>query len=250
MSERKIRNDNFETLHLRDQVTPNMQATYTWLRKAGFMTERPDVILFLDDHRGIYIPRDFAQSIDRTRIAGIEASDLDFLINEPDADHYWDVWSEVCDNARVTGTDGTVYTLYQDGALWLIPEGMDYDERTDSWFWATPIRVSLSCSDEDDGTVTIYCEDQRQARLDQSVSVDGQSSRWECPRDMDVAYASLCNFYDLERALTDAGYEVDASEYSPPDDEDLAYWAYRVAAAEAGDEVLDRDAWLEVSNVR
>lgn len=145
-------------------------------------------------------------------------------------------------------------------------EGIECDEETADDLWRTysdawsegmlaevqraarlamPMRVSLSNSDDDDGMVTVYCEDQEQARHDQSVSIDGQSSNWECPSDMDVAYASLCNFYDLSKALTDAGYEVDDSEYSAPDDEDLAYWAYRNACENDGTGILDRDEWLK-----
>lgn len=210
--------------------------------------ERPEPILFLDDHRGIYIPRDFAQSIVRERVTGISDDEYTILEN-PDHELYWDVWSDVCDNARATDEDGNEFRLEQDGALWLIPVGMDYDERTESWFWVTPVRVSLSQSDDDDGTVTVYCDDQRQARLDQSISLNGQSARWECPRDMDVAYASLTNFYDLEKALTEAGYEVDASEYSPPDAEDLAYWAYRSEAEQSGEIVMTREVWLALRSV-
>lgn len=206
-------------------------------------TEQAEPILFLDDHRGIYIPRDFASCIVRERVTGIDAEDYAILEN-PDHEHYWDVWSGVCDSAKITDEHGTVYTIVQDGACWLVPEGMDFDERTESYFWASPVRVSLSNSDDDNGQVTVYCEDQRQARHDQSISLDGQGSSWECPRDMDCAYASLGNFYDLEKALTDAGYEVDASEYCAPDAEDLAYWSYRNNAEMDGDAVEDREAWL------
>lgn len=98
------------------------------------MTKRPEPVLFLDDHRGIYIPRDFAQCIRRECISGIEPSDLDFLATELDADHYWDVWQEVCDRAVIID-QGTTWHLYQDGALWLIPEGMEWSESDDWYVW-------------------------------------------------------------------------------------------------------------------
>lgn len=43
------------------------------------MTKRLDPALFLDDHRGHYIARDFAQCIKRDRLVGVSAEDLDAL---------------------------------------------------------------------------------------------------------------------------------------------------------------------------
>jgi len=108
--------------------------------------KQPEPILFLDDHRGTYIPRDFAQSIKRECVTGIEPSDLDFLIEQMDADHYWDVWAEVIDHAIVTESHDSLskdnpahsetrYRLYQDGALWLIPDGMEWSDENDWYVW-------------------------------------------------------------------------------------------------------------------
>ncbi len=229
----------------------NIKATYRWLKAQGLMilsivdsTDRPEPILFLDDHRGIYIPRDFAACVKRECVTGVDDDTWSTLEN-PDHEWYWEAWQDVCDRAIVTDEKGNTYNVYQDGACWLIPVGMEWDDRTESHFWASPMRVTISNSDDDDGMVTVYCDDQRQARLDHSVSLDGQSSNWECPRDMDVAYASLCSFYDLSAALTAGGYVVDDSEYTPPSAEDLAYWAYRNDAENDDAEVLNREAWLQ-----
>ena len=98
------------------------------------------MMLFLSDSRGIYIPRDFATDIKRECLSGVIMADLDYLArgphdikethNEPahDAEAYWDVWQTVCDNAIVTDTDGTEYTLYQDGDLWLVEQGAESNE--------------------------------------------------------------------------------------------------------------------------
>lgn len=126
---------------------------------------------------------------------------------------------------------------------WYASEAQDWPDRG-------PMRVSLACSDDDDGSVTVYCEDKARAKHEQSISLDGQSAQWECPGDMDTAYASLCNFYDLATALTAAGYDVDDSEYTPPDAEDLAYWSYRQQAEQAGERPLDREEWLESPRTR
>lgn len=97
-------------------------------------------LLWLDDHRGIYIPRDFARSFaDRDKsVTGVSAEDWADLEKGPaqglgsdgeGSETYWDTWSDVCDNAKVTETDGTVYTLWQDGPLWLLEQGAECDER-------------------------------------------------------------------------------------------------------------------------
>jgi hypothetical protein len=89
--------------------------------------------LFLSDARGVFIPRDFAQSIKRDAISGIDLADLDYLEQGPDAEHYWDTWSDVCDNAVITDpSDGTAYFVYQDGDCWLVEQGAQYNEGLDT----------------------------------------------------------------------------------------------------------------------
>jgi hypothetical protein len=106
------------------------------LKGANQMT-KPDMMLWLDDHRGIYIPRDFANSfIDRAKsVSGVSAEEWAVLEDGPDHEWYWDTWNDVEQNAIVTDEDGVKYRLHQDGALWLIPEGMEYSEKTDTYEW-------------------------------------------------------------------------------------------------------------------
>lgn len=95
---------------------------------------KPNPELFLDDHRGVYIPRDFAQCVKREQVSNVTPEQYAILEN-PEHDLYWDVWMEVCDDAVLTSSNGTTYTLYQDGALWLIPDGMEWDDKEDWWVW-------------------------------------------------------------------------------------------------------------------
>ena len=88
--------------------------------------------LYSDSARGVYIPQHFAESIRRECVTGIDLADLDYLAdvekNMAD-DGYWDVWQDICDHAVVTDqSDGTVYTLYQDGDLWLVEQGATFNE--------------------------------------------------------------------------------------------------------------------------
>jgi hypothetical protein len=73
------------------------------------------VSCFLDSARGIYIPQNFAESIDAKDWTGIDAEDLDVLRAGPDHTSYWDAWQNVLDSAETK--DGAV--LHQDGDLFL-----------------------------------------------------------------------------------------------------------------------------------
>ena len=86
------------------------------------------MILLLSDARGVYIPRDFASTIARDRVTGIDEDTYATLEAGPDHEWYWDAWADVCDKAEVTDTDGTIYTVYQDGDCWLVEKGATFNE--------------------------------------------------------------------------------------------------------------------------
>jgi hypothetical protein len=88
--------------------------------------------LFLSDARGVYIPRDFAESIRRECILNVTPADLDELARGPDVEGYWDLWQEIIDVAiLVSATDGTKYRIHQDGDCWLVEDGAEFDENSD-----------------------------------------------------------------------------------------------------------------------
>lgn len=98
---------------------------------------KPDVMLWLDDHRGIYIPRDFANSFaNRDRdVSGVSLDGWYVLEAGPDHENYWDYWDDILNDAIVTDEHGVRYRLHQDGALWLVPEGMEWNETDDTFIW-------------------------------------------------------------------------------------------------------------------
>lgn len=112
---------------------------------------KPKMMLWLSDSRGVYIPRDFAKSFaDRAKsVSGVSEEDWNCLEAGPDGgdtpfawdgnESYWDVWASVCDNAIVTDEHGVKYRVYQDGDCWLIPDGMVWDDETDSFRWEDEI---------------------------------------------------------------------------------------------------------------
>jgi hypothetical protein len=101
------------------------------------MAYQPEPMLWLSDSRGIYIPRDFAQSFsDRdAHVSGVDADTWAILESGPDHEHYWGAWTDVCDRAVITDENGARFTIYQDGDCWLIPDGMDWSDETGFFVW-------------------------------------------------------------------------------------------------------------------
>jgi hypothetical protein len=114
------------------------------------------------------------------------------------------------------------------------------DEQPSAWFRvsieSTPLRVKLTNNGgEDDGSVLVTCDDKGGAEDDQYI--DG--STWESPSDMQEAYTILQDRPMLYDELVAAGYDVDTSEYSPPDEQDMRYWhAVCLASNEASPQEL------------
>lgn len=171
------------------------------------MSDRPEPILYLDDHHGIHIPKCFAEC-DHSLLFGVSDEDLAVLAAGPDGEAYWDAWSDVCDHAFVPliGAHGNPlhdyraemeiardadregraadrdrvlaqipglvrYTLHQDGALWLIPEGMSWNDDAERWVHDAPtdaertefrdgyVACALWCgvvSDDPEATDSVY----------------------------------------------------------------------------------------------
>ena len=101
------------------------------------MIKRPDMMLWLDDARGVYIPRDFALSFkDRaTAVSGVDDEDWQILEAGPEHEFYWDTWNDVEQNAIVTDENGVKFRLYQDGDLWLVPDGMEWSDDEGTFVW-------------------------------------------------------------------------------------------------------------------
>jgi hypothetical protein len=99
---------------------------------------KPVPMLWLSDSRGVYIPRDFAKAfINRSIVSGVSDEAWAILEAGPEHELYWDTWSEI-ERTAVVDTGKCRYTLYQDGDLWLIPEGMKWNERNDWFEWPEP----------------------------------------------------------------------------------------------------------------
>jgi len=99
---------------------------------------RPEPKFWLDSSRGVYIPRDFAESFtDRVNsVTGVSAEDWKVLEAGPEQpdDDYWEVWVSVLDTAIVR-FNGVTYHPYQMNDLWLIPEGMEWSDDEEFFVW-------------------------------------------------------------------------------------------------------------------
>lgn len=100
-------------------------------------SSKPEMLLWLDDHRGMYIPRDFANSF-ANRAAAVQGVDNEtwaILENGPDDEWYWEAWDDVCGHAIITDGAGVQYRIYQDGDCWLVPVDMEWNDETGTFEW-------------------------------------------------------------------------------------------------------------------
>jgi len=80
----------------------------------------PDSELLFDEASGIYIPQRFAKEIYRGDVSGVANYEYDILEQGPEHEDYWNVWTDVLDNARLHGYKSEYY-LHQDGCVWAVP---------------------------------------------------------------------------------------------------------------------------------
>jgi hypothetical protein len=72
--------------------------------------------LFADSAMGVYIPQYFAETANRDEFKYVDENQWSILESGPEHESYWDIWSEVLDNAE-TICGGI---LHQDCDLWIV----------------------------------------------------------------------------------------------------------------------------------
>lgn len=86
-----------------------------------------NAILFADASRGIYIPQHFAEALaeDARVVYDRNLDDWEsikpILLDGPDHPDYWEAWETTINYAKLRH-GRKVYSLWQDGDLWLLPE--------------------------------------------------------------------------------------------------------------------------------
>lgn len=78
-----------------------------------------NIQFLLSDAHGQYIPKKFVTDFDLSKFSSIDQDDVE-ICKDPDHEQYWDAWYDICTKAKYTHKDGRVFTLHQDGDLWLI----------------------------------------------------------------------------------------------------------------------------------
>lgn len=98
------------------------------------------VILFSDSSRGVYIPKHFAETIDRSKLRDdgtiVDLDDLlDWLadVSPYEGEGYWDEWDSVLSTVTVHH-DGHVWHLHHEGDLWLLCHELMSDEEKSNFF--------------------------------------------------------------------------------------------------------------------
>ena len=89
--------------------------------------------ILLNDHRGVYIPRDFVNNFENWH--GISSDDISCLKEGPENENYWDIWQTVLDNAYYIDEKGNKWELYQDGDLFTYCVDLLTDEERRNMGW-------------------------------------------------------------------------------------------------------------------
>lgn len=84
------------------------------------MTKSPALILAVNDHHGIYVPKVFLENYSGI-CQGLADQDA-ILSGDPESCEYWEAWDSILSNFTYVNDEGDTYTLYQDGDLWLVCE--------------------------------------------------------------------------------------------------------------------------------
>lgn len=101
-----------------------------------------DRMLLLGDHRGVYIPKDFAEGFNAEKWGLTSAEDkvnLEVLREGPENEYYWEAWDSILAEAKSTDPlTGYEYTLEQDGDLFAVAyaqlvEGVDAFIESPTW---------------------------------------------------------------------------------------------------------------------
>jgi hypothetical protein len=95
-----------------------------------------EMILWIDSSRGQYIPQAFALSFaNRAKnVTGVDEDTWAILEAGPEHEEYWDAWSSI-DNAFIIADNGLRYHVLHDEDVWLVPVGMEWNDKKGSFVW-------------------------------------------------------------------------------------------------------------------
>ena len=92
--------------------------------------EPPEPTLVLSDTHGIYIPQLWCADITEAECSRLSVDwwDVQQCKAGPDAEHYWLAWDNILRDCEFTDDKGVVWRLHQDGDLWEVADGYQWEE--------------------------------------------------------------------------------------------------------------------------
>lgn len=111
--------------------------------------------LLLDDHRGIYIPRDFANDCGDHPGWEHDKEAIEYLKKGPDQEYYWETWDDVLGSSTFTDKNGHKWMLYQDGALFAYCEELMTLEEKFNFEWDIEGELSDILQDNPEFTIDV-----------------------------------------------------------------------------------------------
>jgi len=100
------------------------------------MKRQPQILI--TDAMGIHIPRNFAVNFgEEKNFSNWDEikDDIETLKteNSHELEEYWEIWEDVCRNAKCIDANNKKSYLYQDGDLWLVPKNYKNKEKVFNW---------------------------------------------------------------------------------------------------------------------
>ena len=91
--------------------------------------------LLYNSNRGVYIPKLFAQEIDRQYLIGIDHTLLDELADSDpyETEFYWELWDQVLNECSIK-FDDQYWKLWQDGDLFAYNESKMTEQEKQEFF--------------------------------------------------------------------------------------------------------------------
>ena len=90
--------------------------------------------LMISDAHGVYIPQVFTQKYDRSAWGQISDWAWETCAAGPDAEGYWDAWTELMDHSIHMDANGNAWHVYQDGDVWAYCDALMTEEEYENFF--------------------------------------------------------------------------------------------------------------------
>lgn len=98
------------------------------------MKAKLEPILAVVDSWGVFAPRRFVELYGEYIESNLWADSVDVVRQGPGTEDYWESWEDI-ESRGVVHMDGSWFRIHQDGDIWIIPEGMEWDDDSQWFVW-------------------------------------------------------------------------------------------------------------------